>query len=71
LSHEKVFDEDRFALTERGDETIAPVLAEPLYRSLSHVLEPTSPVLGFHRYKSRPLVLTRFGNTLGKLSVGR
>ncbi len=67
----RVVDENVPAPVIRGDEAVAPVLAEPRYRSLNPVLEPTFPFLRFHRYKSRPLVVARFGNTPRQLGVGR
>jgi hypothetical protein len=46
VAHEEILDEDFFALAEGGDETVASLLAEPLYLSLRHILKPAFPVVG-------------------------
>src|SRR5829696_4942473 len=38
-----------------GDEAVALLVAEPLYRSLGHIPEPTFHVPGLHKRKSHPL----------------
>src|SRR5215216_212364 len=38
----------------RGDEAVALLAIEPLYRSLGHVMKPTFLYLGLHNNKRRP-----------------
>src|SRR5919112_3243069 len=49
-----VVHEEVFATIIGGDKAVAPLLAEPLDRSLGHILKPPFLVAGAYQIKSRP-----------------
>jgi hypothetical protein len=54
VAHEEVLDKDFLAPAEGGDETVASLLAEPLYLSLSHILRPPFLYSEFHHNRKLP-----------------
>src|SRR3712207_3799026 len=57
IAYEEVFDEEVFAPAERGDEAAPPLLVEPLYLPMRHVLSPPFFAEALPQQKSRPLLL--------------
>src|ERR671921_2869665 len=51
----RVVHEEVFTPVVWGDEAVALLVTEPLYRSLGHIPEPTFHVPGLHKRKSHPL----------------